>query len=67
MGIPRKSWSYLEDFSLKIRKETFLVLDNASVHRSKCFQEQRLFWEKREFFLFYLPPYSLHLNIAKTI
>ncbi|WP_156148673.1 transposase [Bacteroides intestinalis] len=25
------------------------------------------FWQKRGFFLFYLPPYSPHLNIAETI
>lgn len=63
----QKIMEFLEDFSLKIRKETFLVLDNVSVHRSKCFQERRPFWEKRGFFLFYLPPYSPHLNIAETI
>lgn len=63
----RKIMEFLENFFLKIRKETFLVLDNANVHRSKCFQGRRPFWEKRGFFLFYLPTYSPYLNIAETI
>ena len=63
----QKVMEFLEDFSLKIRKETFLVLDNASVHRAQCIQERIPFWQKRGFFLFYLPPYSPHLNIAETI
>ena len=33
----RKIMEFLENFSLKIRKETFLVLYNASVHHSKYF------------------------------
>jgi transposase len=27
----------------------------------------RPLWEKRELFLFYLPPYSPHLNIVETL
>ena len=26
---------YLDDFSLRIKRDTFIVLDNASVHRNK--------------------------------
>ena len=58
---------YLDRFSMGIRKETFLVLDNAQLHRSKCIQQLRPLWEKRGLFLFFLPPYSPHLNIAETL
>ncbi|GAB6007437.1 transposase [Dysgonomonas reticulitermitis] len=58
---------FLGNFSLWIRKETFLVFDNAAVHRAKCIQERVPFWEKRGLYLFYLPVYSPHLNITETI
>jgi transposase len=57
----------LEDLSLKIKKETFIVLDNASVHKSKLLLERIPFWQKRGLFLFYLPTYSPELNIAETV
>lgn len=58
---------FLDKFSLTIRKDTFIVLDNAKVHRSKYMKEMRKIWEKRGLFLFFLPPYSPHLNIAETL
>ena len=44
-----------------------VVLDNASVHRSSTIKEMRPIWESRGLFLFYLPTYSPHLNIAETL
>lgn len=58
---------YLDRLSLRIRKNTFVVLDNASVHRCKLMRELRPIWEKRGLYLFFLPPYSPHLNIAETL
>jgi transposase len=58
---------FLDRFSLTIRKTTFVVLDNAKVHRSKHMKEMRKIWEKRGLYLFFLPPYSPHLNIAETL
>lgn len=58
---------FLDKFSLTIKRETFVVLDNAKVHRSKLMKEMRPIWEKRGLFLFFLPPYSPHLNIAETL
>lgn len=58
---------YLDRFSMIINKETFIVLDNASVHRSKLMRSRRKEWEKRGLFIFFLPTYSPHLNIAETI
>ena len=58
---------FLDRFSLTIRKDTFIVLDNAKVHRSKHMKEMRKIWEKRGLYLFFLPPYSPHLNIAETL
>lgn len=58
---------FLDRFSMRIRKMTFIVIDNASVHRCKLMRELRPVWEKRGLFLFFLPPYSPHLNIAETL
>jgi hypothetical protein len=51
----------------QIQKETVLVLDNASVHRAKSIAERRECWQRRGLHLFFLPPYSPHLNIAETL
>ena len=58
---------FVDLFSISIPKPTVLVVDNASVHKSKkvkaCFER----WNERGLFIFYLPPYSPHLNIAETV
>lgn len=59
--------SFLDDFSFRIRKNTFVVFDNATVHRNRWIKELRPIWEKRGLFIFFLPPYSPHLNIAETL
>ena len=58
---------FLDAFSFQVCKNTFVVLDNATVHRNHKVKELRPIWEKRGLFLFYLPPYSPHLNIAETL
>ncbi|MBB3188474.1 transposase [Microbacter margulisiae] len=58
---------FLDAFSFHVREQTFVVLDNATVHRNHKIRELRPVWEKRELFLFYLPPYSPYLNIAETL
>lgn len=62
-----KAADFLDRLSFRIKKDTFVVLDNASIHRGKLFKELRPIWEKRGLYLFFLPPYSPHLNIAETL
>lgn len=57
----------LEDLSFKINKQTFVVLDNASVHRAKMFEKRIEFWQNRGLYIFFLPTYSPELNIAETM
>lgn len=57
----------LDKLSFQIRKDTFVVLDNASVHTSKLMQQNIFNWQKRGLFIFFLPTYSPHLNIAETM
>ena len=57
----------LEQLSLTISRETVVVLDNARVHTAAAVQVCRPVWEQRGLTLFFLPPYSPHLNLAETL
>lgn len=56
-----------EQLSMSISKETVVVLDNARPHMVKAVQERRASWQQRGLTLFYLPPYSLQLNLAEIL
>jgi len=58
---------WLDDLSFKITKHTVVVLDCAALHRSRVIKERLMYWRKRGLYLFYLPPYSPHLNLAETL
>jgi hypothetical protein len=60
-------WEALDAFSFCVRLPTVVVLDNASVHTATLIQQSRAIWEQRGLYLFFLPPYSPHLNIAETL
>ncbi len=57
----------LDALSLSISRETVVVLDNARVHTAEVVQAGRPSWAQRGLTLFYLPPYSPHLNLAETL
>lgn len=46
---------FLDRLSFRIRKDTFLVLDYANIHKCKLISELRPVWDKRGLFLFFLP------------
>ncbi len=56
-----------ETLSLKLRKLTVVVLDNARIHTSGIIKERIKIWQSRGLYLFYLPRYSPHLNIVETL
>jgi len=60
-------FNQLEELSMQLRKLTVIVLDNASIHKANIIQRQLAFWQKRGLYIFYLPPYSPHLNLAETL
>lgn len=57
----------LEGLSFSNKRMTVVVLDNARVHTSRQVQERRVFWQRRGLFIFHLPPYSPHLNLAERL
>lgn len=62
-----KNISSLDDFSFPISKDTFIILDDATVHRNRLIKELCSISEKRGLFIFFLLPYSTYLNIAETL
>lgn len=60
-------WQILDELSLKITKQTVVVLDNARVHTAHKIKERLEVWQKRGLHIFYLPPYSPHLNIIERL
>ena len=59
--------NFIENFSTTITRPTFIVLDNASVHTAGRMKESIDKWKERGLYIFFLPPYSPHLNIAETL
>ena len=57
----------LEHLSMNIQKQTVVVLDNASVHTAQKVKACLDTWQKRGLYIFYLPPYSPHLNITERL
>ena len=56
----------INDFRQYVRKPTVLVLDNAPTHKSAKFFEAVEQWMEKDLYVFFLPRYSPHLNLAET-
>lgn len=56
----------IDDFCRYVEKPTVLVLDNAPTHRSEKFLAAVKKWMEQELYIFFLPKYSPHLNLAET-
>lgn len=44
-----------------------VVLDHARIHTAAKVKERLVYWQQRGLFVFYLPPYSPHLNLAERL
>jgi transposase len=66
-GIISNQYILNNGFPFEIRRITFVVLDNACIHRTKAIRERIPYWQKRGLYLFFLSPYYQHLNIAETL
>lgn len=52
----------IEQLFATVEKETWIVVDNSPVHTSDTVKQKMKSWTKRKLHLFFLPPYSPHLN-----
>jgi len=57
----------LEALSWKLTKPTVVVLDNARIHTPDRVRQQCRYWQQRGLYIFYLPAYSPHLNLAQRL
>ena len=57
----------LEAVLPRLVRPTVLVLDNATVHRSKLVQTKRQEWKQKGLRLLFLPPYCPHLNLIENL
>lgn len=58
---------FLDEVSMKVQKQTVIILDNARAHTAKKVQACLQAWQNRGLYVFYLPPYSPHLNIIERL
>lgn len=56
-----------DQLSEQIEKRTYVLLDNAPMHRSKAFIQQIPRWVKKGLIVKYLPPYSPELNLIEIL
>ncbi len=54
--------AFLDDFKSRIKRPTAVVIDNAPIHHSKEFEAKIQQWKEEDFYIFFLPKYSPHLN-----
>ncbi len=57
----------LEGLSVKLKKPTVIVFDNARIHTSGIIKERIKVWQTRGLYIFYLPRFSPHLNIVEIL
>ena len=48
-------------------KPVFVILDNASIHRSKKFMSRLPLWQEKQVYLCFLPPYCPELNLIEML
>jgi transposase len=56
-----------ELFHQQQQKPALVVVDNAPIHTSEDFEEERERWQKEELYVKFLPPYCPELNLIETL
>lgn len=56
-----------DNFATQLQMPTVVIVDNASMHRSKKFKARFEEWEKCGLTVFYLPTYSPELNLIEIL
>lgn len=58
---------FMNDFASQVQQMTFVILDNASWHKSELTKSMFTQWQNKGLFLFFLPPRCPHLNLIETL
>lgn len=59
--------SYIDNFLQKIARPTAIIIDRAPWHTSWATLDKMKEWENKGLHVFFLPPYSPHLNLIETL
>lgn len=59
--------SCIDKFSQSLKKDTVLVMDQASIHTAKKIKEQEEKWKEKGLSIFLLPTYSPQLNLIEIL
>lgn len=54
--------AFIDDFFQSRDQPTVIIIDNAPIHHSNKFKAKIQEWKQEQFYVFYLPEYSPHLN-----
>jgi len=57
----------LDEFSWQLKRNTVIVLDNASIHKAKKVRKHFELWQSRGLYIFFLPEYSPQLNLIERL
>lgn len=57
----------IDKFSENLSKKTVILMDQASIHTSEKILNKLEEWEKKNLQIFWLPPYSPHLNLIEIL
>lgn len=57
----------IDELALTTKRKTIILLDNASIHKSKKVNEKRKEWERKNLFLQFIPAYSPELNYIEIL
>lgn len=56
-----------DQLSAQLERRSYVLIDNAPMHRSKAFIQQIPKWVKKGLIVKYLPPYSPELNLIEIL
>jgi len=57
----------MNDFAAKLTRQTVVILDNASWHKSEQTKTMFSTWQKQGLYIYFLPPRCPHLNLIETL
>ncbi|WP_309720462.1 transposase, partial [Armatimonas sp.] len=58
---------WLDSFAQGLTRLTVIVLDNAPIHQDQGLRRYLRRWQELGLYVFYLPSYSPHLNLAEVL
>jgi hypothetical protein len=62
-----KCIGFMDSVVTQTKKKTVVIFDNSPIHKSKKFMKKIKEWKEQDVLIFFLPPYSLELNLIEIL